>query len=206
MILQQPAPTLPPRSVTAGQTQTHTEMSAQDSPTISDRLQKIVSGGQTGVDRAGLDAAIEHGLPIGGWCPRGRRAEDGRVPSCYPLTETPARSYAVRTRWNVRDSDGTLIVAMDEISAGTQLTVTCARRVGRPLQIVKLRPDSAQMRLTLENSRTEQIESVVEWIHRHRIRVLNIAGPRGSSHELVYAESRSFVSELLDQLPLVSAD
>ena len=173
-------------------------MDAQDSP--DHMLRKIVSGGQTGVDRAGLDAALQHGLPIGGWCPRGRRAEDGRIPDCYPLLETVARSYAVRTRWNVRDSDGTLIVAMNEISAGTRLTVTSARKAGKPLQIVKLRVDSAQMLMTTENSRTDQIESVVEWIHRHRIRVLNIAGPRGSSHQCVYAESRSFVCELLNQL------
>ncbi|MDA1230625.1 MAG: molybdenum cofactor carrier, partial [Planctomycetota bacterium] len=72
------------------------------------QLTRVVSGGQTGVDRAALDAASAAGMEIGGWCPRDRRAEDGIVPLRYPLRETASRSYAVRTEWNVRDSDGTL--------------------------------------------------------------------------------------------------
>ena len=71
--------------------------------------ERIVSGGQTGADRAALDWAIERGIPHGGWCPRGRRAEDGRIDRRYALRETPAHDYQQRTRWNVRDSDGTLI-------------------------------------------------------------------------------------------------
>lgn len=72
---------------------------------------KIVSGGQTGVDRAALDVALELGLPCGGWCPKGRKAEDGVIHSRYPLKETPSEEYNERTTWNVRDSDGTLIVS-----------------------------------------------------------------------------------------------
>ena len=71
---------------------------------------KIISGGQTGVDRAALDVALELGLPCGGWCPRGRRAEDGPIDPRYPLTETPWDGYPQRTEWNVRDADGTLIL------------------------------------------------------------------------------------------------
>ena len=73
-------------------------------------LAKIVSGGQTGVDRAALDVALDLSLPCGGWCPKGRKAEDGPIAAHYPLTETPLDSYPQRTEWNVRDSDGTLVL------------------------------------------------------------------------------------------------
>ena len=78
--------------------------------TMSSTLRRIVSGGQTGVDRAALDVGLAWGLPIGGWCPRGRTAEDGPIPARYPLRETESAKYDVRTRRNVRDSDGTLIL------------------------------------------------------------------------------------------------
>ena len=74
------------------------------------KVQKIISGGQMGVDRAGLDVALDLGLAVGGWCPKGRRAEDGQIPDRYPLVETLERNYPVRTRRNVEDSDGTLIL------------------------------------------------------------------------------------------------
>jgi len=77
-------------------------------------LRKIISGGQTGVDRAALDAAMNLGIEIGGWCPRGRTALDGVIPAKYPLIETHGKSYQTRTKWNVRDSDGTLILCLSE--------------------------------------------------------------------------------------------
>ncbi len=73
---------------------------------------KIVSGGQTGADRAALDFAIDHGIPHGGWCPRGRKCEDGTIADCYKLNETPSAEYPQRTEWNVRDSDGTVVFSM----------------------------------------------------------------------------------------------
>src|SRR5437870_6380616 len=91
-------------------------------------LTKIISGGQTGVDRAALDVALELGLPCGGWCPKGRRAEDGPIPARYPLAETPWSGYPQRTLWNVRDSDGTLILVDGEPDRGTQLTIELAKR------------------------------------------------------------------------------
>ncbi len=92
----------------------------------------IVSGGQTGVDRAALDVAVSLGLARGGWCPHGRRAEDGRVPDRYPLAETPSPVSLQRTLWNVRDADATLILAAGRLRGGTLLTFRFARRLGKP--------------------------------------------------------------------------
>ena len=161
---------------------------------------QIVSGGQTGVDRAALDAGLKCGIAIGGWCPRGRRSEAGPIPEQYPLTETVARSYAVRTAWNVRDSDGTLVIVLDEISSGTKLTLTAAREQGKPSKVVHLRPSDAASLFTTENPPNDQIQSVVDWLRDRRIRVLNVAGPRGSSHTDVYSEALEFMSLLLNQI------
>jgi hypothetical protein len=94
---------------------------------------KIVSGGQTGADRAALDWALAHGVECGGWCPKGRRAEDGVIPIAYPLTETPSSDYAQRTEWNVRDSDATVIFSLaPRLTGGSRLTRDLAARHGRP--------------------------------------------------------------------------
>ena len=85
--------------------------------------QKIISGGQTGVDRGTLDACIEKTFPCGGWCPLGRLAEDGIIPDIYPLSETQEEDYAIRTQKNVRDTDATLLLFGDENSPGTELTI-----------------------------------------------------------------------------------
>lgn len=159
-------------------------------------IAQVVSGGQTGVDRAALDAAMQAGLPVGGWCPRDRRSEDGSVPERYPLKETAARSYAVRTEWNVRDSDGTLVVVLDEISSGTRMTVEAARTHGKPLKVEHLAPDARSGLLSGENSEDEQVMSVVDWIRRHKIAVLNVAGPRGSSSPEMYPRARKFLTKV----------
>ena len=145
---------------------------------------KIVSGGQTGVDRAALNVALELGLEVGGWCPRGRRAEDGAIAQLYPLRETPSHSYSQRTEWNVRDSDGTLILYRGILGGGTRLTVELARRYGRPLSILDLTGD-------------EDTEKVRQWLQAHAIRVLNVAGPRESGEPGIQAQAQVFLRLLL---------
>lgn len=148
------------------------------------RLVRIVSGGQTGVDRAALDAAIALGLPHGGWCPAGRRAEDGPISRKYLLRETRSPKYGVRTRRNVRDSDGTLILHRGELSGGTELTRRIAIELNRPLLIIDL-------------DAPPELELVRRWIEEQEIRVLNVAGPRESSSPGIGQSAFSFLSGLL---------
>src|SRR5262245_17242894 len=100
------------------------------------RLLKVISGGQTGVDRAALDAAMECGIPVGGWCPKGRQAVDGFVPRRYPLVETPSSGYPQRTEWKVRDA--TVVLIMGELAAGSRFTTQVAARLGKPWLVADL--------------------------------------------------------------------
>jgi hypothetical protein len=132
-------------------------------------LKKIISGGQTGVDRAGLDAAINAGIPVGGYCPKGRRAEDGVIPERYPLIELDSPESHCRTEMNVIKSDGTLIINKGNLTEGTKLTNEFAVKYGKPRLIVQLYSDQVI-----------QPEQVIRWINSHLINVINIAGPRES--------------------------
>ncbi|MEQ8789180.1 MAG: putative molybdenum carrier protein [Pirellulaceae bacterium] len=143
-------------------------------------VRRIVSGGQTGVDRGALDAAIEIGLPHGGWCPRGRLAEDGTLPPRYALRETASARYHHRTRRNVLDSDGTLILHRGPLSGGTDLTRQFAERHEKPLLLVDLQQNP-------------QVESVRRWLIKHAVAVLNIAGPRESTAPGIAEQTRRFV-------------
>lgn len=102
------------------------------------QLHKVISGGQTGVDRAGLDAAIECGIPTGGWCPKGRRAEDGFVPHRYPLVEAPSSGYVQRTKWNVRDSDATVVLVLGELEGGSLFTAEIAAKLSKPCLVADI--------------------------------------------------------------------
>jgi hypothetical protein len=147
-------------------------------------VRAIVSGGQTGVDRAALDVAKELGREYGGWCPKGRLAEDGRIPDDYPLRETETTDYAERTELNVRDSDGTLILTVGPPSGGTAYTIECARKLQKPHSVVDL-------------LRTPNIDDVLSWLHEKRIAVLNVAGPRQSQSPEGYALAYRFLFALL---------
>jgi len=145
---------------------------------------KVVSGGQTGVDRAALDAALALNVPCAGWCPRGRRAEDGRIPERYPLAETSTPSYPERTERNVRDSDGTLILTRGTPRGGTALTLRLARRHRRPSFVVDLdEPPPA--------------ETVRAWIRDQSIAVLNVAGPRESEAPGIHAAASRYLESVL---------
>jgi hypothetical protein len=149
-------------------------------------IERIVSGGQTGVDRAALDTALALGFPCGGWCPRGRLAEDGPIDSRYPLRETPSADYPQRTEWNVRDSDGTLILTRGRPSGGTAFTIALARRLRRPLLVLDLErgPDPAK---------------VPRWVEEKEVAVLNVAGPRESQQPGIREEAYAFLEKALKQ-------
>jgi len=147
----------------------------------------IVSGGQTGVDRAALDMALAVGLPIDGWCSKGRLALDGPLPAVYPLRETPSSDYAERTEWNVRDSDATLILACGELSGGTALTARLAQRYGRPLRVRCMREEP-------------EIDQFLAWVDEHGVRRLNLAGPREAAGGGVYAPASRFLRPLFAAL------
>lgn len=147
-------------------------------------VNKIISGGQTGVDRAALDVALELDIPCGGWCPAGRRAEDGVLDEKYPLMETESSRYDVRTRRNIVESDGTLIISPVPLTTGTALTRNYARKTDKPLLIIS--PDA------LFNA-----ELIEPWLKEHRITTLNIAGPRESSQPGIYQQATELLKEAL---------
>jgi len=147
-------------------------------------IERIVSGGQTGVDRAALDAAIRHGIPHGGWCPRGRLSEDGTVPARYALRETASWDYAERTEKNVQDSDGTLILNTGPLDGGTLLTREFAKEHDRPWLLVDLD----------DGMNAEQVRA---WLGKHAIGALNVAGPRESKRPGIHALASAALDVLL---------
>ncbi len=138
--------------------------------------QHIVSGGQTGADRGALDFAINHGYTHGGWAPRGREAEDGSIPLKYQLTELGEGGYRQRTRRNVKDSDGTLIINLGELDGGSLATLSFAQKIGKPHLVIQL-----DLGVSSENS-----ASVLTWLREHSIKTLNVAGPRESKRLGIY--------------------
>lgn len=149
-------------------------------------IERVVSGGQTGVDRAALDAAAARGVDCGGWCPKGRRAEDGKIPAVYPLKETDSRSYRVRTQRNVRDSDGTLILFTGEMRGGTALTREIALSIGKPV-------------LSVDLDAPPVLSEVRAWLETHRVRTLNVAGPRESQQPGIGSRAKEFLTDLLSK-------
>lgn len=136
------------------------------------RPDKIISGGQTGADQGGLDAAMALGIPHGGSCPLGRRSEDGPIPSKYLLKETQSEFYRDRTTRNVQDSGGTVIFISGSIDAepGSALTFNLCRANERPVLLINLSIDSVETAAKL----------VQEFVGKHQIKILNIAGSRAS--------------------------
>jgi hypothetical protein len=131
---------------------------------------KIVSGGQTGVDRAALDVALKHGIECGGWCPAGRLDEFGRIPDQYPVRELQAGGFAERTLQNVKDSDGTVIIYPGRLSGGTEQTVRFCVELQRPYQLIDASKLSAE----------DAARLIADFVLKNKIKILNVAGPRQS--------------------------
>jgi hypothetical protein len=160
-------------------------------------IEKIISGGQTGADRAALDVAIDCGIPHGGWIPKGREAEDGVIPSKYQMQEMPAAGYSTCIEQNITDSDGTLIVSHGEITGDSSLTIKLAIKNKRPylhINLRKISPFRASGR-------------IINWLYSNAIEVLNVAGPRASKDPDIYQATMEllkatlFVGVIGDEMP-----
>lgn len=139
-------------------------------------ITKIVSGGQTGVDQAALDAAMVCKVAYGGWLPDKRMTEDGPLDARYTMDILKGGSYPDRTKKNVEDSDATLIISRGVMSGGTRLTYTIAKARNKPV----LHIDVGRM------ATAEASQKIVEWLTYHKPEVLNVAGPRASSDPAIY--------------------
>jgi hypothetical protein len=145
---------------------------------------KIISGGQTGVDRAALDVALKHGIESGGWCPTGRLDEFGRIPDRYPVKELESGGFAERTLQNVKDSDGTVIVYSGKLSGGTEQTVRFCVEQQRPFKLI----DSSNV------STEKAAQLIADFVRANTIDVLNVAGPRQSE----WAKGYDYVTSILE--------
>jgi len=155
---------------------------------VSPRLRKVISGGQTGADRAALDVALERSLAIGGWVPRGRVAEDGAIPGRYTgLRETESPDPAVRTACNVGDADATVIISHGALAGGSRLTADEAIRLEKPL---------LHLDLTVL-AHTKAVERLREWLRAVEPAVLNVAGPRASEDPAIGAAVTALLRDAL---------
>lgn len=149
-------------------------------------INKIISGGQTGVDRAALDVALQLNIPHGGWCPKGRLSESGIIPEKYLLTETLSSDYSERTLLNIKDSDGTLILVPTipfNVNDGTHLTIQKVKAKHKPYLIIDL-------------SKENNIDEVINWTKENNIKLLNIAGPRESQCSGVYNKAFEYLQKI----------
>lgn len=146
---------------------------------------KIYSGGQTGVDRAALDFALKHHIPCGGWCPKGRWAEDGIIDKKYPLIETDSADPMVRTIKNVEGSDAVLVFVYDKMDSGTVAAVDHAEVIDKPLFIVYLKMNMA-----------DQEEGFSQFVEENNVRTLNIVGAKESNCPGIYQKTMVFLEEL----------
>jgi hypothetical protein len=150
-------------------------------------IKKIISGGQTGADRAALDVAIALGIPHGGWIPKGRKTERGPLPAKYQLREMPTAEYPKRTEQNVKDSDGTLIVSHGELSRGSDFTRQMAVKHGKPWIHVDVN------KVWVEAT----VQIIRAWISGNNIEVLNVAGPRASKDREIYSTTARILKAVL---------
>lgn len=152
---------------------------------------RIVSGGQTGVDRAALDAALAAGVACGGWCPGGRLAEDGPIAARYPLTEIPGAGYIERTRANVADSDGTVILHSGTLEGGTLQTRRFCEELHKPCLVIASETQAPAVAAA----------KIADFVSTHHIHTLNVAGPRASKQPQIYGYALAVISQLLAAEP-----
>jgi len=151
---------------------------------------KIISGGQTGVDRGALDAALQAGVECGGTCPADRKAEDGIIPEIYPLTELASNIYSDRTRQNVIDSDATLILHFGQLEGGTAFTRQCCIAEAKPYLVINA-GEAAQAVL---------VQQIVDFIRQNKVQVLNVAGPRASKVPVAQQTTKQLLTIALKNL------
>jgi putative molybdenum carrier protein len=159
-------------------------------PATTDWYVKIISGGQTGVDRAALDVALKHGIESGGWCPTGRLDEFGRIPDHYPLKELKSGGFTERTLQNVKDSDGTIIVHPGNLSGGTEQTVKFCVEQRRPYELI----DASNV------SSERAVQLIIDFVRENNISTLNVAGPRASEWQRGYDYAFGALDNFLDAL------
>lgn len=180
----------PPVNVTPPVRQAGTLVPREGSPVLL-----VISGGQTGADRAGLDAALAVGLPIEGYIPKGRIAEDGIVPLRYGMTETNSTVYGHRTALNVKHSMATLVLGFkavgDKDRSGTAKTVKLCQKHNRPCLQVQLHP--------VFSPSNKKVAEVLAWLRKRQVKVLNVAGPRESREVGIYEASLAFLKRVLGQ-------
>ncbi len=151
------------------------------------KIEKIISGGQTGVDRSALDFAINHNIPAGGWCPKGRKAEDGTIPEKYPLKETNSRKNHKRTEQNVTDSNGTLIITCNNtLVEGTKLTEEYCQKHNKPCIII----DVSHTKIVMKNR-------FKKWLNDYNIKTLNVAGNKESECKGIYNKTTEILEFIL---------
>ena len=149
-------------------------------------LKKIISGCQMGADIAGIDAAIANGFPYGGWVPKGRKTEIGPLPLCYKVQEMPTPGYPKRTEKNVIESDGTVIFTHGPLSGGSDLTRKYAEKHGKPCLHMNM----------LEQTVSDAVKNLHQWIQVNNIEVVNIAGKSASKDEKIYSMTMSVIDDL----------
>ena len=151
---------------------------------------RIVCGGQTGTDRGAMMAALDRGIPLGGWCPDGRKAEDGPIPAFYPLRELPGSDYPERTLRNVLDSDATCIVRFHDIDAGSKLAAAACRREGKPYTYLDAHDVDSD----------EAARALTQFVRENGVLVLNVSGPRASVHPAAESWTRAALRSFLTGL------
>lgn len=149
------------------------------------KIQRIISGGQTGVDRAALDFAIAQQIPHGGWCPAGRLAADGPLAACYQLHETESSGYRQRTKRNVESADATLIIYRHQLEGGSLLTRDLAIKQGKPLLLCDL-----------QTTPQAQLAAWQNGLASHEIAILNIAGPSEARCPGIYVQTTALLALL----------